>query len=273
MARSFGKLLGYCAYLTKSRLYKTSLINLQLCFPDLSLKARKNLALKSLIHTGMMLAECGPVWRWSVDKLMREIDDVEGLDLLENARRISKGVIIIGPHHGNWELLGLYLSTLGECSLLYRPAKHKTLDALSYMARSRWGLKMYPANKKGVAAMLGALKHNEMAGILPDQIPAPKAGEFAPFFSNDAYTMTLISRFIQKTGAKPLLAYAKRTRKGFKIIIKEPDPNIYAIHMQDSLSGLNKTVELAVKDAPEQYQWEYKRFRYQPEGKREPYGG
>jgi len=271
MARNIGKMLGYCAYLANSRLYKTSLTNLQLCFPDLSLQQRTELARLSLAHTGMMLAESGLVWHWPVEKIMREIKVVDGLDLIQNEQDQGKGVILIGPHHGNWELMGLYLSTLGKCSQLYQTPKHKELDALLYMARSRGSAKMYPANTKGVIAMLGALKRGEMVGILPDQVPGPRAGEFAPFFGNDAYTMTLVSRLIQKTGTKVFLAYAKRLDQGFKIVIKEPDEKIYAEHMPTSLAGLNKTVELAIKDAPEQYQWEYKRFRYQPEGKQEPY--
>ena len=264
-------MLGYCVYLARTRLYKTTLTNLQLCFPDLTLQQRKALALLSLKHTGMVLAESGPVWLWPVEKIMGEIQEVTGLELIQQAQDQGKGVILIGPHHGNWELMGLYLSTLGKCSQLYQAPKHKDLDALLYMARSRGSAKMYPANTKGVVAMLGALKNGEMVGILPDQIPGPNAGEFAPFFGNDAYTMTLISRLIQKTGAKAFLTYAKRTEQGFSIVIREPDEKIYAEHMPTSLEGLNKTVELAAKDAPEQYQWEYKRFRYQPEGKQEPY--
>jgi len=271
LARSVGKMLGYGAYLVNSKLYKTTLTNLQLCFPELSQKERVALARCSLKHTGMVLAECGPVWLWPVDKIINEIVEVEGADLLQKARELGKGVIIIGPHHGNWELMGLYLSTQGKCSLLYQVPKHKELDNLIYLARSRVSLEMYPANNKGLGALLGALKKNEMAGILPDQIPGPNAGEFAPFFGNDTYTMTLISRLLQKTGARALLTYTKRAEKGFKVVIKEPDKDIYAEHMPTSLKGLNKTVELAVRDAPEQYQWEYKRFRFPPEGKQEPY--
>lgn len=270
-SRNFGKLLGYCAYLANTRLYKTCLINLRLCFPKMSANEIKELAIKSLMHTGMTLAECGPVWLWPVDKIMQEIKDVEGADLLQNARDQGLGVILLGPHHGNWELLGLYLSSLGRCSMLYLTPKHQDLDDLLYASRSRGSAKLYPADKKGAAAILLALKHGEMVGILPDQIPVAGGGEFAPFFGNEAFTMTLVSRLIQKTGAKALLTYTKRTEEGFKVVIKEPAPEIYAKHMQTSLLGLNKTVEIAVKDDPEQYQWEYKRFRYQPEGKQEPY--
>ena len=219
----------------------------------------------------MTLAESGPVWFWAVEKILNTIREIEGAELLQNARDLGKGVILIGPHHGNWELMGLYLSSLGKCSLLYQTPSNAELRGLIYKARSRGGAELFPADSKGVAAVLRALKKGEMTGILPDQVPAPLAGEFAPFFGNDAYTMTLISRLLQKTGSIALLAYAKRIDGGFKIVIKQPDLDVYAKHMPTSLAGLNKTVELAVNDAPEQYQWEYKRFRYQPEGKQEPY--
>lgn len=270
-ARKAGKVVGYCAYLANSRLYKTSLTNLQLCFPELNAKEIQDLARLSLINTGMALAESGPVWLWPVDRVLGAIEEVEGAALLQKARDLGKGVILLGPHHGNWELMGLYLSSLGNCSQLYQTPRNAELDTLLHVARSRASAKMFPADARGVAAVLGALKKGEMTGILPDQVPAPGAGEFTPFFGNDAYTMTLVSRLLQKTGAIALLAYAKRTETGFRIIIKQPDTDIYAKHMAKSLAGLNRTVELAVKDAPEQYQWEYKRFRYQPEGKLEPY--
>jgi KDO2-lipid IV(A) lauroyltransferase len=36
-------------------------------------------------------------------------------------------------------------------------------------------------------------------------------------------------------------------------------------------TALNQSVENVVRRIPEQYQWEYKRFRHQPEGRPNPY--
>jgi KDO2-lipid IV(A) lauroyltransferase len=271
IARTAGILLGYCVYLSRSRLYHTTMSNLALCFPELSESERRALSRKSLLNTGMTLAESGAVWLWPVSRIMHKIVSIEGAELLQAARSSGKGVILLGPHHGNWELTGLYLSTLGPCAQLYQAPKHKALDKLLYQARSRGSAAMYQATSKGVAAILAALKRGEMCGILPDQIPAPKAGDFAPFFGHEAYTMTLIPRLLQKTGAIALLTYARRVKGGFVLVICEPDSRIYAKHMPEALIGLNRTVEMAAIDRPEQYQWEYKRFRYQPEGKQEPY--
>lgn len=271
MARNIGKLLGYCIYLSKGRLFHTTQTNLKLCFPDMSGERRRELARLSLLNTGMTAAEGGAVWLWPTHRIIRQIQQIEGESLLQEARAAGKGLVIIGPHHGNWELLGLYLSTLGKCSQLFLPPRNKALGKLVYQARSRGGAAMYPANSKGVAAVLGALKKGEMTGILPDQVPGPGGGEFAPFFGQPAYTMTLIPRLLQKTGARALLAYTKRTQEGFKLVFREPDKHVYAEHMPTAVKGLNLSVEMAALDSPEQYQWEYKRFRYQPEGRQEPY--
>ena len=44
--------------------------------------------------------------------------------------------------------------------------------------------------------------------------------------------------------------------------------NIYSDDLITSLTGLNKSVEECVTDIPEQYQWEYKRFKQDPSGKK-----
>ena len=40
---------------------------------------------------------------------------------------------------------------------------------------------------------------------------------------------------------------------------------------QRALQALNHSIETLVREAPEQYQWEYKRFKRQPEGHSRPY--
>ncbi len=163
-ARNFGKLLGYCAYLANTRLYKTSLTNLRLCFPQLSAAENKDMAIKSLMHTGMTLAECGPVWLWPIEKIMLEIEGVEGEELLQKARDQGLGIILLGPHHGNWELMGLYLSSIGKCSMLYLDPKHQDLDDLISKARSRGSAKLYPADKRALQPSCRRLKKVKWLG-------------------------------------------------------------------------------------------------------------
>jgi KDO2-lipid IV(A) lauroyltransferase len=129
---------------------------------------------------------------------------------------------------------------------------------------------MVATNSRGIAELFRALKRGEIVGVLPDQVPVASGGEFAPFFNIPALTMTLFNRLQQKTGAQILVAAAIRDKRdnkeGFVIQFNVPPAEIYAEDIQSALTGLNRAVEQAVNKNPEQYGWEYKRFKRQSEG-------
>lgn len=79
--------------------------------------------------------------------------------------------------------------------------------------------------------------------------------------------MTLVHKLIKKTNPVVLQAYAIPRRDGFELGFMQPHPSIYSDDEQASVAGLNKTIEALVALAPEQYLWEYKRFKKCPEGK------
>lgn len=237
----------------------------------------EQLSKASIISTFQTMAESGPVWLWPTAKVMKHVLEVEGLELLNEAHARGKGVVVLAPHLGNWEVLGVYLDSCGcgQTSLLYQAPKNQHLDKLIYNARSRRGAKLVGTDTKGVAMLLKALKNGEIAGILPDQVPPESGGEFAPLFGKEVLTMTLVSRLIQKTGARAVLGFAAKIRvegkEGWKIIFRKPDEKIYAEHIQLSLLAMNKSIESLVNEYPEQYQWEYKRFKRLPPGQERPY--
>jgi len=275
-ARALGVLISRFCWWTRGRMAQTTLTNLALCFPQLDTAARTALAQASLRHTFMAIAECGAVWLWPAPRALALIQRVEGLELLRAAHAQGRGVIMLGPHLGNWELTGLYLNTCGcgQNSQLFQAPADRRLGKLIYEARSRSGSHMVPTDQKGVGVLLQALRRGEVIGILPDQVPPDTGGEFAPFFGVPALTMTLACRLQQKTGARILMVFARRELKpnhGFTLVIQEPDPMVYAQYMPEALAGMNRSIEQLMAGVPEQYQWEYKRFKRQPPGFTRPY--
>lgn len=276
LARAIGVLLGDICWLMRARMARTTLTNLALCFPELDERARRALARASLRHTFMAVAESGAVWLWPAPRALALIQRVEGLELLRAAHAEGRGVIMLGPHLGNWELTGLYLNTAGcgQNSQLFQAPEDPRFAKLIYEARSRSGSHMVPTDQKGVGVLLQALRKGEVIGILPDQVPPDSGGEFAPFFGVPALTMTLACRLQQKTGARMLMTFARRElepKHGFTLVIQEPDGAIYAEDMPTALAGLNHSIEKLMAGVPEQYQWEYKRFKRQPAGHERPY--
>ena len=82
------------------------------------------------------------------------------------------------------------------------------------------------------------------------------------------------SKLLHKTGARALVTYAQRLPdgKGFRMVIREADEGIYSKDMSESLTAMNDSVERCIREAPAQYQWEYKRFRRTAPGGKPVYG-
>lgn len=260
----------FVAYLASSLLWaaqtdmrKTTETNIALCFPELTAQEQKQLAKKSIYHTVMVALELPKVWSQAAEKSLQQIVEVEGKALLDQARQQGKGVIVIAPHLGNWEYLGLYLGQYYQSVSLYQPPKREWMEDITRQGREKTGATLVPTNKKGVLALLKALKAGGVTGILPDQVPDRDSGTaFVPFFGQIVPTMTLIPSLIRRGNIVAVAGFAQRMAGGkFKIIFQPVPELIYHDEEQQSTQGLNQAVEQLVNIAPEQYQWEYKRFR------------
>jgi Kdo2-lipid IVA lauroyltransferase/acyltransferase len=253
-----------------TRMKKTTQQNLQSCFPEWEKGKLDACTRESLQHTAMTALEMGKAWLWPMEKTLNLVVEVEGREVLDRAMASRRGVIVLAPHHGNWEIFGFYITEILESTFLYQPARDSEMDELAKAGRSRGKAKLAPTNVKGVAELLRALKKGEGAGVLPDQEPALESGLFAPFFGFQALTMTLVSKLVSRTGAQVICGFAMRLPegRGFKVIIKDADPLIYSEDPLQSVTGLNRSVEACVRHALPQYQWEYKRFKRRPDGQR-----
>lgn len=263
-----GSIFGRYAWLVQGRAAQVTQKNISLCYPHLSAEEQQAFAKRSLIETGKTLMEASKAWCAPLSTTLDYIKRVEERVDVEGMLAEGKGMITIVPHLGNWEILNLYAANRFQLNVLYQPPKQPELDQLIVQARARLGTKVYPTDRRGVAAMFQALQRGEVVGILPDQEPPPNASQFAPFLGVPAATMTLFSKLIQKTGAKVTCAFAKRlkTGEGFEVVFMPPDPLIYSKDLAISVAALNRSVEACIKEAPEQYQWEYKRFKSGPQG-------
>lgn len=261
---------GTMLYYLPNRARDTTITNLGVCFPDLRAKDISRLAKESLIHTASTALELGKSWVLPIEKTRSLITQTDGLEEFKLAAEGSQGIILLAPHLGNWEIFGMHACQNIPSTIMYQQPKLPALDSLLQRTRTRGGIKLAPADRKGVSMVLKALQRGELVGVLPDQVPNDDGGEFAEFFGEQALTMTLVSKLIARSQARVFCGFAERLPRaeGFKLIIREADQAIYNEDLMTSLRGMNKSVEDCTLMAVEQYQWEYKRFRRQPEGKK-----
>lgn len=254
--------LGPQVYRLSRRERRITNANLKVAYPQLPDNELKALARDSLRHSTATMLELGHAWMAEPERVALGTLAVHGRDKLDNARAEGRGVIVLAPHFGNWEVLNFWLSSHFPFTAMYEPPKIVALDPVIRQGRERMSAQLVPTNPRGVAALLKALKRSEAIGILPDQDPDWGSGVFAPFFGRDAYTATLLPKLVARTQARVVTGVALRVPgKGFAIHFLDADERVYDPDDVQSATGVNASVEAAIALAPAQYQWEYKRYR------------
>jgi len=266
VAYLLGTIIGRLAYIFPNSLKSPLMINIDLCFPQLSSTARSRLCLNSFVEMTRAATETGALWVWDKPRVLNLVKKVSGENLLVDGFARGKGVIIAVPHLGAWEMMGLYCSNKYPMTSLYRPLRLAGLNPFIKHARERFGARLVPTDATGVRALYKALERNELVAILPDQDPGSEGGVFAPFCNTAANTMTLLPRLANKTDATVIYGYAERLPNGagYHIHFLPASGNMTRNDLIHSTTQLNKDVEICIRQLPEQYQWAYKRFKTRP---------
>lgn len=237
--------------------------NIARAFPALDARQRSRMVrenTRALVRTAL---ECGPIWHRDAHWIRSRLSDADaGRALLEDAQARGRGVLMLGGHLGNWELTILFGSLVLPVDFLYKPPKSEALDALLTARRGRFGARMVPTGGAAMRRVLGSLRAGGAVGLLFDQLP--RGGDFveAPFFGQPVATMTLPHRLIRRTGCSVVMGHCLRTAdgRGWRARIEsvpgadDPDPIRAA-------TAMNRALENAVRAAPEQYLWHYRRFQ------------
>jgi len=263
-----GEMLGRGSMWFSNDFRNTAMMNVQHCFPDWPQDKQRQLVAQCLQETAKATLETGALWMWPMDRVLSLVHKISGEDVLKQAMDKGKGVILAIPHLGAWEMVGLYGSTHWAMTSLYRPPRQPELNKVMRHGRERAGATLVPTDASGVRALYKALGRGELIAILPDQDPDRASGVFAPFFSVQANTMTLLSRLASKTGATVLMAHAERLPKGrgYHLHFQTTDAGLLEGDEVQKATRLNQAVEQCVLQNPAQYQWAYKRFKTRPEG-------
>lgn len=265
-AHKLGRFLGGLFWLLPSRIKQHALINLALCKPEWSAAKRRNIARASVISWGEFFCELGPLWYWPSRKIEQIPCQIEGCDLLEQELRRGRGVLILGSHLGAFEYLSYFFTRYKEQGVgVYRPLQNKQLDELVQQARQRWGCVMIPIEQHGVRTIYRTLKQGKLVALFADHCSSKEDGGVdASFFGQSMWSMTLVARLAQKTGAQVLCAYVERLPEaaGFKIHIKPSVAGIDSPDLPGAVTAMNQSLEACINECPQQYEWHYKRFRH-----------
>lgn len=221
-----------------------------------------SLLFKAINETGKGLIELAAIWLRPQERVVGLVRRVSGWEVFRSALGTGRGVVLLAPHVGCFEILNLYIAAHNPLTSMYRPARQETLDRLMLKGRERGRARLVPTDLSGVKSLLGALRRGEAVGVLPDHVASRGDGVWAPFFGRWAYTPTLTARLIQSTGAVPLMVYAERLPwgRGYHIHF-EPLSSPLPKDSTAAAAALNREIERIVRALPAQYMWNYNRYK------------
>ena len=255
-----GALLGWLAYL---------------CSPTYRKRFNENVAQAGIAprQARRAIAEAGKLatelpWLWLRPRAQK-LPKIQwqGVEHLEAALALGKGVVFMTPHVGSFEVVpqahaARFSEKYGAMTILYKPSKFAWLDDLLKAARSAPGLEAAPTTTGGVRMILKSLKQGRVVGMLPDQVPGEGQGVWAPFFGRPAYTMTLALRLARQSGAPMLVALGDRLPWGRGYVI-----HVHPLHLPldqgDTVAAaaLNAAMEDLIRQRPGMYLWSYARYK------------
>jgi Kdo2-lipid IVA lauroyltransferase/acyltransferase len=222
----------------------------------------------AIASAGRMVAELPALWLRPAHQPLQPAVQWQGQALIEAALRAGRGVVMLTPHMGCFEVTAqaiaqLFGAQFGAITVLYRPARKPLLRQLMDTARARSHVATAPATLAGVRQMLRALRRGEAVGLLPDQVPPQGMGVWAPFFGKPAYTMTLAARLVQQTGATPLLIWGERLPRGAGYAVRVSELGETLVDGDDAKSAaiINRAMERLIRQCPQQYLWGYHRYK------------
>ncbi|MEZ5740041.1 MAG: lysophospholipid acyltransferase family protein [Burkholderiaceae bacterium] len=212
----------------------------------------------AIVEAGKMIAECPFVWTHTPRAIIRKVL-LSSTEALEVAEQRGKGVLILTPHLGSFEVAARFYAARRPITVLFKPPKIEFVRRWMVAARTNEGVEAVPPTIGGLRRMLRTLRRGDIVGLLPDQVPTEGDGEWATFFGKPAYTMTLPQRLVEMTGCTVLLATAERLSWGrgwrlhFEILPDVPTPAV-----------VNARFETLIRRLPSQYLWGYNRYKRPP---------
>jgi KDO2-lipid IV(A) lauroyltransferase len=268
-------------------LRRTGTRNLEIAFPEKAAGEREQLLKASIENLGRVLGELSQFRRTTADDLAELVDlefesdetrHSEEFEHYESERAKGRGVILVGPHLGNWEIGVFAYSAFREpIAYLARPLDNPRIEEMLAAMRSRFGNRAI--NKtNSVGAAIEILRSGGVVGVLPDVNSHPKEGVFVPFFGVPACTAAGVAMLALRTNAMiiPMCAVWDEARGRYHALHGDRaiDPVRTGDRHRDVIettAAYTASLEGFIRAYPDQWMWIHKRWKTRPPGEKSLY--
>jgi len=232
--------------------------NIAYAYPE----ASRTLQRQSMQQLLCMFLELPYLWAPRNASRINQIISCDEWPLIDRTLAEGKGLILISPHIGCFEMLGPFYSQRHKATVIYKEPRMRWLNDLINRIRLSPQLTLVPATQTGVKGLLRTLMRGQTIGFLPDQVPAEGDGVYAPFFGQSAYTITLVQR-MQAVKQTPIFTV------GLERLPEARGYHFHVVPMDAPLSTdpvlaateMNAALENMIRRMPSQYLWGYNRYK------------
>jgi KDO2-lipid IV(A) lauroyltransferase len=260
-----GRKLGRLYQLLGS--YRRSIVrtNLELCFPELGQKERRQLEDRSYESLGMSVIETAAAM-WAPESFMKNLGTISGLEHLEEASRQGKGVLLLSGHFCSLDFAGRILMKHYPACFTYRELRNELSDRIIKNARRKHCKQLI--HRFDLRSFIDALKAGDVVWYAPDQSQSRRKGVFAPFFGIPASTLKATTRLAKMTGAavNPFVIQRLPNACGYALTIQPALENFPGKNEVEDATRFNALIEAQARETPEQYLWIHRRFKTRPPG-------
>ncbi len=150
--------------------------NLRYAFPEKSDKELNEIANRHYRYFTQLLVETLKLYTMSARNVKRRVR-ILNPEVIHDFASNDQSIVLVMGHYGNWEFLGLAMSSTFERPImcaLYKPLKNHRFDKLLLKTRSRFGARLIPF-KRALRDILSMRDTNTMTIFLADQKPRQQA--------------------------------------------------------------------------------------------------
>lgn len=261
----FGRAVGLLLYALAGERRRVVHTNLRLCFPELGVRERTQLARRHFMAFGRSLIEHGILWWGSREQVLRLVR-VAGLEHWDAVR--DRPVILLAPHFVGLDMGGIRVGAEYRVVSVYSKQKNAAFDAILYHGRTRFVMPQLFSRQQGIRPVVRAIRDGLPFYYLPDMDFGERDSVFVPFFGVPAATITGLARIARLAGAVVVPAVTRQLpgAQGYELRFYPAWEDYPGADEAADARRMNEFIEARVREMPEQYYWLHKRFKTRPAG-------
>lgn len=271
-SRTIGRFTGKLMYRLLARRREIAIDNIRQTLPFMkrhpawcgTYETAEEIALATFINLGTSIVEVCRLYHGRGSELFASMV-VHGLENFLRAKEKNCGVLCVGGHCGNWELISLSSKKYLDESVwaIVRTQKNPYLNALIEKMREVYGNKVI-YTKSALKPMLGAIKNNGVVGMLTDQAAGEHNGVLIDFLGRKAWALKAPVVIAHKTGVPvvPIFGYRVNDRHVLQFL---PEYTLCGDRTEAGVArdvqALSRYLEEFVCAHPADWYWVHRRWK------------